>query len=250
MAVWAIADLHLSFGVVNKEMNIFGAQWENYTDKIEKAWRGSITSDDLVLIAGDISWAKTSEEAIPDLNWIDRLPGTKVLIKGNHDYWWGSLAKLRTILPASCHLIQNDSYTWKDVGVAGARLWDIPGLSFDSAIEFKEQARVAKYLENRGGFENLKIYRRELDRLEMSLKAISPSTKIRIAMTHYPPIGLQFEETEASQLMEKYKVNICVFGHLHNIKPGLQLFGPHHGIEYALTACDYLPDFQPLKVVE
>lgn len=250
MAIWAIADLHLSFGVPNKQMDIFGPQWENHTNKIEKGWRAHISSDDLVLIAGDISWAKHTEEAIPDLNWIGGLPGTKVMIKGNHDYWWNSLAKLRPLLPSSCHLIQNNSYTWNEIAIAGARLWDIPGLSFNAAIDYKEEQATQKTLtEKDHSPDSQQIYQRELGRLETSLKAMHPLAKRRIAMTHYPPIGLDFQETEASRLLEKYRVDICVFGHLHHVKPGLQLFGEHQGIHYYLTACDFLPGFCPLKIL-
>lgn len=250
MDVWAIADLHLSFGVPNKEMSVFGSQWENHTAKIEEAWRAHISPDDLVLIPGDISWAKHTEEAVPDLSWIGSLPGTKVMIKGNHDYWWNSLAKLRSILPPSCHLIQNNSYTWNEISIAGARLWDIPGLSFNAAIDFKEENNLGKTLTEKDQTpDSQQIYQRELGRLEMSLKSMHPLAKKRIVMTHYPPIGLDFQETEASCLLEKYKVDICVFGHLHHVKKGLQLFGEYKGIRYYLTACDFLPNFCPLKIL-
>ena len=249
MAVWAIGDLHLSFGVPNKEMSVFGPQWVGYTDKIEEAWRASIGQDDLVLIPGDISWAKHPEEARSDFEWIDRLPGTKVLIKGNHDYWWNSLSKLKSILPPSCHLIQNNSWTWREISIAGARLWDIPGLNFNGIIDFKEFTCTKALTEHDESQDSQKIYQRELGRLEVSLKSMNPLAKTRIAMTHYPPIGPACEETEVSRLLEKYKVNICVFGHLHNVKPSLSLFGEHHGIRYYLTACDYLQDFKPLRIL-
>jgi predicted phosphohydrolase len=249
MAVWAIADLHLSFGVPNKQMDVFGPQWKNYTNKIEQHWRSLVASDDLVLIPGDISWAMQVEEARPDLEWIGNLPGTKVLIKGNHDYWWSSLSKIKGILPPSCHLIQNNSWTWRDISIAGTRLWDTPGLSFNDIIDFKVNERSQKpLLEKDESLESLKIFQRELGRLETSLKSMNPLSKKRIVMTHYPPIGCAFQETEASRLLEKYKVDVCVFGHLHNVKPGLQLFGQHHGVMYYLTACDYLEDFKPLKI--
>ena len=247
MAVWAIADLHLSFGVPNKQMDVFGSHWKDYTEKIEKHWKACITPADLILIPGDISWAMHSEEARPDLEWIHYLPGTKVLIKGNHDYWWGSLSKLKSILPPSCHLIQNNSLTWQDITIAGTRLWDIPGISFSPIINIKEPGHP-KPLTQEEESESKKIYQRELGRLEVSLKSMPPSSKKRIVMTHYPPIGPAFEETEASRLLEKYKVDICVFGHLHNVKPGQQLFGKHHGVAYYLTACDYLDDFKPLQL--
>lgn len=249
MAVWAIADLHLSFGVPNKQMSVFGPKWDGYTEKIEKAWRESIAVDDLILIAGDISWAMHMEEARQDLDWIDRLPGTKVLIKGNHDYWWSSLSKLKTILPPTCHLIQNNSWTWNDISIAGARLWDIPKLSFNEIIDFKEHECVKALTESDQSPDSQKIYQRELGRLEMSLKSMNPLAKKRIVMTHYPPIGPSLQETEVSSLLEKYQVDICVFGHLHNVKPGLQLFGILHGIRYYLTACDFLEDFKPLRIL-
>jgi predicted phosphohydrolase len=249
MAIWALADLHLSFGVPNKQMDVFGPQWKDYTAKIEAQWRASIAPDDLVLIAGDISWAKLLEEARPDLEWIGQLPGTKVLLRGNHDYWWNSLSKIKTILPPSCHLIQNNSFTWHDVSVGGTRLWDVPGLSFNDVIDFKSYACTKPLTESDNSAESQKIYQRELGRLETSLKSMNPHAKTRIVMTHYPPIGPACQETEVSQLLEKYRINICVFGHLHNVKSGLKLFGELHGVHYYLTACDYLPDFKPLRIL-
>jgi predicted phosphohydrolase len=249
MAVWAIADLHLSFGVPNKAMAIFGPQWEGYTEKIEEAWTQKISPEDLVLIAGDISWAKLPEEARPDFEWIGKLPGTKYLIKGNHDYWWGSLAKIKPILPPSCHLIQNNSLMWKDIAVGGTRLWDCPELSFNEVINYQPHSSVKNSVENEDREESLRLYQRELGRLEASLKTLNPNAKTRVVMTHYPPIGVNFEETEASRLLEKYRVDICVFGHLHNVKPNTALFGTHHGIRYYLTSCDSLEGFSPIRII-
>lgn len=249
MAIWAIADLHLSFGVTNKQMDIFGPQWNGYTEKIGNHWRSLIAPGDLILISGDISWAMHLEEARPDLDWIDRLPGSKVFIKGNHDYWWSSLSKIKSILPSSCHLIQNNSLTWQDISIAGTRLWDIPGLSFNGIIDFKDDGRTKPLMEKDESIESQKIYQRELRRLETSLKSMNPLAKKRIVMTHYPPIGSALEQTEASHMLEKYKIDISVFGHLHNVKPGLKLFGKLHGVDYQLTACDYLEDFKPLKIL-
>ncbi|MDP1879651.1 MAG: metallophosphoesterase [Parachlamydiaceae bacterium] len=249
MAVWAIADLHLSFGVPNKNMDVFGPQWIDYTKKIENQWKSNIAPSDLVLISGDISWAKYPEDAAPDFQWIDQLPGTKILIKGNHDFWWGSLKKLKPIIPKSCLLLQNNSYQWDDIAIAGARLWDIPDLSFADVIDYKKNDVVKQLTEKDDTTDSEIIYKRELGRLEASLKAMNSNAKIRIAMTHYPPIGVDFTETEASRLLEKYQVNHCIFGHLHNVKPNLELFGVHNGIHYHLTACDYLKDFKPKKII-
>jgi predicted phosphohydrolase len=249
MTIWAIADLHLSFGVANKKMDIFGSQWINHAEKIEQAWRESVKPDDLVLIAGDISWALHLEEVVPDLAWIDSLPGTKALLKGNHDYWWNSLNKVKQILPPSCNLIQNNSYNWNGVTIGGTRLWDTPEFNFNEIIEMHENPNAKKLTQSDLTEEKDKIFRRELARLEVSLRSMNPKAKLRIAMIHYPPIGLKLQDSEVSRILEKYHVDICVFGHLHNIKPDLKLFGVHNGIDYHLVACDYL-QFKPLKIAD
>lgn len=249
MAVWAIADLHLSFGVPNKKMDVFGPQWIDYTKKIEQNWRASVSPEDLVLIPGDISWALHLVEALPDLQWIDSLPGTKVMIKGNHDFWWNSLSKVKSILPPSCHLIQNDSWMWNGFAIAGTRLWDVPGLNFNTVIDYKALAdKSAQLTEKDESPESQRIFQRELGRLETSLKSMNRQAHQRIVMTHYPPIGFDLQETEVSRMLEKYKIDVCVFGHLHNVKPGMKLFGHRGGVDYYLTACDFLPDFRPLKI--
>ncbi len=136
MTVWAIADLHLSFGIKDKEMDVFGKEWHNHHAKIEQHWREDITNEDLVLLAGDISWAKRLEEALPDLSWINALPGTKVMIRGNHDYWWSSPSKVRDALPSSLHIIQNDTFEWNDVAIAGSRLWDSTEYNFKDVLYY------------------------------------------------------------------------------------------------------------------
>lgn len=243
--IWAIADLHLSFGVPNKSMDIFGPKWSNHSEKIKQAWLDVVDPDDLVLIAGDISWATLTEQAEPDLKWIGELPGTKIMIKGNHDYWWGSLKKAKAILPPSCILIQNDSYFCDGVAIGGARLWDVPNLNFSSVIEYRENSKQKEISQNDETADSLVIYQRELLRLESSLKTLNPNANKRIVMTHYPPIGLDMKPTDVSRLLEKYRIDVCVFGHLHNVKPGLALFGRSNGIDYHLTACDFLEHFQP-----
>jgi hypothetical protein len=248
MPIWAIADLHLSLGVPDKSMDVFGAQWINHVEKIAHAWRSLVSEGDLVLIPGDISWAMHTEDARPDLEWLGQLPGIKVMIKGNHDYWWGSISKIKIILPNSCHVIQNNVYNWGDVTIAGARLWDAPGLDFASVIHYEKNERVKNLTSHDDSEEKEKIYLRELGRLETSLKMMNPKARVKIAMTHYPPIGLEGQATAASDLLEKYGVDICVFGHLHNVKPGMQLFGEFRGVKYFLTACDYLDQFKPLRI--
>lgn len=243
MNIWAIADLHLSFSRPDKDMAVFGPLWEGYAQKIEKQWREHIADEDLVLIAGDISWAMKTEEAITDLEWIDHLPGTKVIIRGNHDYWWSSLNKVKSILPPSIHALQHSPFNWQGVSISGTRLWDSDEYGFSSVIEFKENPREKK-IEH----ENQKIFEREIGRLELAAQTLDPSAKVKIMMTHYPPIGLDLEPSRASQVLEKYGVNICLFGHLHSIDPTLSLFGEARGINYLLTSADYL-NFTPVKVL-
>lgn len=246
--IWSIADLHLSFGVPNKAMDIFGPQWIDHARTIEKNWHEKIHEDDLVLIPGDISWAMRIDEVVPDLEWIGNLPGTKLLLRGNHDYWWESLTKIKQILPPSCHLIQNNSYIWQDIGIGGARLWDSTEYQFGKYIDYQKNSATKPLTEEDHSSQAEKIFLRELGRLEISLKSINPRIKKRIIMTHYPPIGADLHDSIVSGMLEKYGVNICVFGHLHNVKKGLELFGEHHGIHYALTSADYL-NFSPLKIL-
>lgn len=248
-AIWAIADVHLSFGTPNKEMDVFGPRWKNHAQRIKQHWSELVSSEDLVLIPGDISWAKTLTEAFVDLQWIDQLPGLKVLLRGNHDYWWGSLSAISKILPPSLALIQNNSYNWNGVTIGGARLWDTSEYSFSDFITVESPPTGIKILEDVDrGAEAEKIFLRELNRLEMSLRTLNPDAAIRIAMTHYPPIGASLQPSRASELLEKYRIDICVFGHLHNVTTLLP-FGERNGVRYFFTACDYL-ECKPLKILQ
>jgi len=241
MTIWALGDLHLARGVPGKEMDIFGPAWEGYGEKIEKNWCSLVSSDDLVLLPGDISWGMRKEEVAPDLAWIDSLPGTKVMIRGNHDYWWGSFAQVQHMLPPSIHAIQHTSFVWKDVAITGTRLWDTDEYNFPSFIDFKPnpKARPAEKPDP-------SIFPRELGRLELGLKSLPPATQ-RIVMTHYPPIGADLAPSKVSALLEKYHVDCCVFGHLHNVREGALPFGEARGVRYHLASADYL-HFLPLKI--
>lgn len=252
MRIWVIGDLHLSFGVQGKSMDVFGPGWENHAEIIASHWKAMIHPEDLVLIPGDISWAMRIEEAAADLAWIHSLPGTKVMIKGNHDFWWGSLKKVSEVLPPSIHLIQNNAFHWRGVAVGGARLWDTPEYSFGKFIDFRENPRSKA---SEGDIEEVlqeelsqKIFDRELERLKTSLKQMNADAKIRIAMTHYPPIGADMEPSRASQILEQHQIQICVFGHLHNIKSNCSLFGEARGVRYILASSDYIRH-QPIAVL-
>ncbi|MDE3056122.1 MAG: metallophosphoesterase [Verrucomicrobiota bacterium] len=245
--VWAIGDLHLSFGVKNKGMELFGPEWKDHAEKIAAHWKALIHPDDLVLIPGDISWAMRLEEVQADLEWIDRLPGTKVMIKGNHDYWWGSLKKVMAILPPSIHLIQNQAFHWRGIAVGGARLWDSPEYSFSSYIERRENPKAKQEEEEIQEELQEKIFERELVRLTLSLQSFRPDAKVRIAMTHYPPIGADLAPSRVSEILERFGVEIAVFGHLHSIKKELPLFGVKNGVRYLLASADYI-HFQPIPL--
>ncbi|NGX50296.1 MAG: 3',5'-cyclic adenosine monophosphate phosphodiesterase CpdA [Chlamydiae bacterium] len=245
MAIWAIGDLHLAFGAPEKSMEVFGPTWNDYANRVEKSWKQLIKMDDLVLIPGDICWAKSLEEALIDLKWIDALPGTKVILKGNHDYWWPSNKKLSEALPPSIYFVNNTAFNWNDVTIGGSRLWDSEEYSFESLIEFRENPLAKPKVKDRE--QDRKIFQRELERLKLSLQQLDSEATLRIAMTHYPPISADLKESETSKILEEYAIDICVFGHLHNVKKERPLFGEKNKIRYLFTSADYL-DFKPLLI--
>ncbi|HEV8052148.1 MAG TPA: metallophosphoesterase [Parachlamydiaceae bacterium] len=249
MTVWALADLHFSFGVPDKNMDVFGNQWKDHPEKIRRNWLENIHEKDLVLLPGDISWAMRLEDARADLDWIHALPGTKVMIRGNHDYWWSSLKKIEEILPPSIHLIQNNVFTWNNIAIGGARMWDTPEYSFKNYVDYIENPRENNLTKVSDPKEMEKIFERELNRLEFSLKLMPKDSSTRIAMTHYPPIGAEMLPSRVSTLLKKYGISVCVFGHLHNIKANALPYGTKDGVRYILTSCDYL-DFAPVKVMD
>lgn len=246
MTVWAIADLHLAKSIPSKSMEVFGPQWEKYMDRMEHHWRALIAPDDLVLLPGDISWAIRLEEARDDLEWIHALPGTKVMIRGNHDYWWSSGKKLRQHLPPSIHYIHNTAFHWHDVAIAGTRLWDTPEYQFGAYVHFQPRNETAIAARD-NVTDDEAVFRRELERLRMSLQQMRPDAKVKLAMTHYPPIGADLVPSQASQLLEQFGVQECLFGHLHNLDMTRAMFGTERGVKYTLVAADYL-QFVPYKI--
>ncbi len=221
MRIFAIADLHLSLSG-EKPMDIFGGQWTGHTEKIKKNWLKLVEEDDVVLMAGDSSWAMKYEDAIPDLMWIAELPGKKVLVKGNHDLWWTSISKLNA-LDKDMYFLQNTYYKAGEYAVCGSRGWICPGDS-----EFTEHDR--------------KIYERELGRLRTSLSAAkNAGEKHIIGILHYPPANDVMEDSGFTSLFEEFGTELVVYGHLHGTDPYLRgLEGKRNGVEYRLTACDYI----------
>ncbi len=248
MKIFAIGDLHLS-GTTPKPMDIFGDNWKNHRDKIESNWHSRIGDADLVLLPGDISWAMTIEEAIPDLQWIESLPGKKVMIRGNHDFWWRSLAQVKQAVGPSLHLIQNNSVTFDGVAVAGTRLWQDGQLNFNRHIRWQSREELGLPPEKENSLDDEGILQRELNRLKLSLESVSSRARKIIVMLHFPPTDFSFRETRAVTLMQKYGVDACVFGHLHSLIPErLPRFPVQKwGIRLYLASSDVI-DFNPVEI--
>lgn len=194
----AIADPHLS-AVAGKSMSIFGGNWQGHPQAFFERWREVVRPDDTVLIAGDISWGMRLEEALPDLEMIDGLPGQKIIIRGNHDYWWGSISKVRGILPPSIIALQHDSVLVGDVAILGSRGWTAPG-----GEDFTT--------------DDEKIYQRELARLELAAASLHGKTYQKLVlMLHYPPTNGAFEPSGFTAFIEKLQPTAVVYGHLHGI---------------------------------
>jgi len=224
MKIWAISDLHLSINS-NKPMDIFGPVWEDYLNIIEKDWQEKVEEDDVVLIAGDISWAMRLHEARADLDYLGKFKGHKVIIKGNHDYWWGSIGELRNNLTEKTYAIQNDAIRIGDIVICGSRGWTIP----DNMVF--------------GDPQDEKIYRRELIRMDLSLRTMQQlrqeGDKV-VVMTHFPPFNYRIDNNEMLELFEKYHVDAVVYGHLHNEDKKQKMKFERNGIKYYLTSCDLL----------
>ncbi len=247
MKLWAIGDLHLCISVPKKSMEFFGTPWIGYIKKIEENWKKYIQDEDIVLVPGDISWALKWEDALVDLKWIDCLPGKKIMIRGNHDYWWGSLTKMAKDLPSSIILLQNNSITIGDISIGGSRLWDTVEFTYAPYIEFQENPHGKNKEESIQKDLSEKIFERELIRLELSLNSMKKNATRKIIMTHYPPIGPYLQASRASNILESFGIEICVFGHLHHLRKNVSLFGEKNGVRYLLAASDYL-DFIPLQL--
>lgn len=230
MAIFAIGDLHLS-GAEPKPMDIFGDNWEGHWEKTKKNWENLVRQEDLVLIPGDISWAMNIEQAICDLDEIAALPGTKLMLKGNHDYWWSSPSKVRSVLKPGMHILQNDHFVYNGKAICGTRGWLLPGVQ-----GFGEHDK--------------KILRREIQRLELSIKsAVNNGLDIFVAMLHFPPFNEKAEPNELVNLFKQYNIKKVVYGHLHSYSTKNAVEGVIDGTEYILTSCDHLK-FAPLKICD
>lgn len=244
MRIYAISDLHLPGGDY-KPMDVFGKHWKGHYDIIKAFWQENISNDDYVLHCGDFCWAMHLEDAVPELNEFAQLPGKKLLIRGNHDLWWASLAKMTAAVDDSVTFIQNSSIVINDderchsVIICGTRGWAVPGSN--------------DYTQH-----DEKIYAREIQRLKLSLdsiKKIEPQCKYEsrelIVMLHYPPVpmyGAAFEnDTEINKLLREYGVNKVVFGHIHRPQQVNSTRFVRDGMEYILSSCDMVSN-TPVRV--
>ena len=224
MRIFAIGDLHLPGGD-DKPMNVFGPHWDGHWDKIRADWRDRVTAQDAVLIPGDISWAMQLQDALPDLRSIAELPGRKILLRGNHDYWWGAITRVRDALPEGMYALQNDALTLEDITFCGSRGWTNPQQNTEG--------------------EDARLYARELGRLQMSLdraRQQNPEGRL-VALTHFPPLGEGGAPTPVSELMRQYGVGDVVYGHLHGASIRGAFSGTVEGVRYHFVSCDGL-DFQ------
>ena len=225
MSIYAIADLHLSFAPgINKPMDIYGNRWYDHWRRLEQNWRTMIRSEDTVIVPGDISWGLKLEEAKYDLDWVDDLPGHKVLFKGNHDLWWSGITKLNKMYD-SMTFVQNDFYYAEGIYMCGTRGWITPDND-----DFTEA--------------DMKIYKRELLRLENSLKraqaAMGGNGEI-LGVLHYPPVSKTSSFSAFQQVFEDFGVRNVIYGHIHGEDGFMNtIMGNHHGIDYRLVSLDYL----------
>ena len=228
MKVFAIGDLHLS-GAVDKPMDIFGPAWENHAEHIAEEWRSLVREEDLVLLPGDFSWAMHLKDALVDMAFVAALPGTKVMIRGNHDYWWNSVTQVRSALPKGMHVLQNDCVSFGNIHIAGTRGWTCPG-----SMNFLP--------------EDQKIYEREVMRMGLSLSAL-PKEGVRIAMLHYPPFNENRAPSGFSEALERANIRLAVYGHLHGRSCRSGFEGVRNGVEYILVSADHI-GFAPRLILE
>ena len=234
MSIYAIADLHLSFSK-NKPMDIFGENWKNHTEKLKENWMKKIEKEDYIILPGDFSWAMYLEETKKDFEYLNSLPGTKILLKGNHDFWWETVTKINKFLEenniTNVKILYNNSYLVENRIIVGTRGWNI--------LDSEEDSKMIK---------------REAIRLELSIqdgiKKYGTNKEI-IAFLHYPPIIKDYitnpEKSEIVKILNKYGIKKCYYGHLHGKAHDEAIEGTIEKITYKLISADYL-NFEPQKI--
>lgn len=237
--IWALADLHLSRGVKNKTMDVFGPAWQDHMARIKQHWLEQVAPTDTVILPGDLSWGMNLDEAKADLIWIHQLPGQKYLSRGNHDYWWTTLSKLEGFAQAegldSLHFMRMGAYPVETPSqrawIVGTRGWILPGDRQFTA-------------------EDRRIYERELARLKRSLDTLSQQVAAEdavICALHYPPLMRGRLKTAVTELLAEYGITLCLYGHLHGRGLKEAITGEVQGITYLNVAADAL-EMKPVPV--
>ena len=235
MSIYVIADLHLDTKSNQKSMEVFGNRWRDYVQKIQSNWSRLVAPQDTVVIPGDISWALNLESSLSDLKWIDALPGKKILMKGNHDFWWSTVSKMRSFFCENCinsiDILYNNALEVEEYIISGSRGWFTDRAMQGSAQEVDYD----------------KIINREFVRLELSLKAAQnlrdQTGKEILVFLHFPPVWGEFRCEEILELLKKYRIKQCFFGHIHSNYSISSSF-TDNGVTFRLISADYL-DFIP-----
>lgn len=222
MKIFAISDLHLAISS-NKPMDIFGGVWDNYLEKIKQDWLEKVSDEDVVIVAGDISWAMKLEQFAQDLAFFNSLPGQILFVRGNHDYWWGTISKVRAILPPNINILQNNAIKIGNHIFCGTRGWEVPHAGSTE--------------------QDLKIFEREKIRMTLALQdalKLQDNNQKIVAIMHYPPFTAKNKNTDFTKMFAQYGVSAVVFGHVHKDFMGLKLVETIDNIDYYLTSCDLL----------
>lgn len=239
MSLFVLGDTHLSFGVPNKPMDIFEG-WENYQELLRDNWMRTVAPEDMIVLAGDISWGMTLEEAKADFAFLDALPGTKIILKGNHDYWWNSMKKMTGFFEecgfSTLRILHNNCYAYEGFGICGTRGW----------VNIPPDAGMPA--ENAPMDGDAKVLAREQQRLRVSLQAAKERNLKPIAFLHYPPIFWNSRNEQMLSVLHEFGVEDCYYGHLHGRSHARAMKGTEDGICYHLISGDYL-QFMPEKVL-
>lgn len=229
MALYVLGDMHLSIGTPDKSMDIFSG-WDDYHQLLKQNWLDNVKEEDTVVLAGDTSWAMKLEDTYADFDFVNRLPGRKIILKGNHDYWWTSMKKMNDFFArnnfTTLNILHNNHYKYDEYGICGTRGW----------VNIGEETA------------NAKIMAREVQRLEESIKSALRVELIPIVFLHYPPIYGNSYNYDILEVMYKYKINRCYYGHIHGLGYKNAIIGERDGIIFELISSDFLR-FAPKKVL-
>lgn len=229
MALYAIGDLHLALSDTYKPMDIFSG-WEGYTEKLENNWRNTITDEDTVVLAGDTSWAMKLQNSFKDFDFVNRLPGKKIILKGNHDYWWSTMSKMERYFKENgfdtISILFNNCYSYEGYGICGTRGW--VNIGDDTEDE--------------------KVLLREVQRLEVSIKEALARELEPIVFMHYPPVYGSGCNYDILDVLYRYEIKRCFYGHIHGYSQKNAITGVHDGVEYTMISGDYI-NFMPYKVL-